>query len=692
MNRFKPNLRPGPRPAAAFLIIAALLILAACVLSVRPTPQAESGVLDLSTYDPAALGPAALDGQWEFYWDRLLSPNDFAPNGDAPGTTGYLAFPGTWQGFRLDGKKLDGTGQATFRLRIKLWQHARRLELKKLDGTGQATFRLRIKLWQHARRLELRLFDITMAYKLWADGELVAQSGTVGTDAETEIPRRSLVLAEIEPKGSDLELVLQVSNHHFRQGGVLDSIEIAPPGPLQRAQNRHRAISFLFAGCLMIAAVYHLFLYYKNRKLPSALYFGIYCLLMLGYCTTSNTSLWAANLFLPPLPPALAEYFPLFCYLALGPFLYRFFKSLYPQEIHTIVQHIVDIRLAIFVILLPFAPDYNISQYIALAMLASALYGIYYVQRLMVCVWRGRNGAGLLLTGSVVFLLTSLNDTLAHAKIINSVYLLEPGMLFLVVTQSLALAKRFTHAMEAEEKLSGELERKNASLLAEIEKRNRLERAIVNISEEERRRFSVELHDGLCQQLVGARLHASILTDQLSGTQEGKAMASLTAMLEEASNDAYRTSRGLWPVEHDPATPGPSLEDLARTIARDTGIAVTFENDCHCTQCTNPNVTTLYRIAQEALSNAVKHARAGAIRMQLRCPEQGGIALIVRDDGIGRDEAARQTRSKGGLGLSIMAHRAGMIQADLRIEDESGHGTKVTCIAPCVVAAALDQK
>ncbi|MCG2741054.1 MAG: ATP-binding protein [Syntrophaceae bacterium] len=644
----------------------ALLVLSGCMFSTHSTPQAKSGVLNLQTHDPAANGPAPLDGQWEFYWDRLLSPNDFAPNGEALDTAHYLAFPGTWKGFHLDGETLG--------------------------GTGQATFRLRLKLWPDARRLVLRLFDITMAYKLWADGKLVAQSGTVGTDADTEIPRRSLVLVEIEPRGNDMELVLQVSNHHFREGGVPESIEIAPPGPLEKDLARQWAISFLFAGCLLIVAVYHLFLFHKNRKLQAAFYFGIYCLFMFGYCTTSNTSLWAANLFLPPLPPALAEYFPLFCYLALGPFLYRFFKSLYPEEIHKAVRYIVDIRLAIFVILLPFAPDYRISQYIALAMLASALYGIYYVQRLMICVRRGHNGAGLLLTGSLVFLLTSLNDTLAHAKIINSLYLLEPGMFFLVSTQSLTLAKRFTHAMEAEEKLSGELERKNASLLAEIEERNRLECEVVNISEEERRRFSSELHDGLCQQLIGARLHASILTDQLSGTKEGEAMASLTALLEASTNDAYRTSRGLWPVEHDPATPGPSLEELARTIAKDTGITVTFEKDCHCVQCTNPNVTTLYRIAQEALSNAVKHACASTIRIELRCFAQGEITLSVRDDGIGREAAARQTSSKGGLGLRIMAHRAAIIHADLQIKDDSNHGTVVTCIAPCTVAATIKRK
>ncbi|WP_319542102.1 7TM diverse intracellular signaling domain-containing protein [uncultured Pseudodesulfovibrio sp.] len=666
MNNFEQNLRSRIRPAAAFLGVITLLVLAGYMLPTHPIPQAKDGVLDLQTYDPTTEGPTSLDGQWEFYWDSLLSPDDFAPNGVTHDATRYLAFPGTWKGYHIDGGKLK--------------------------GTGQATFRLRVKLWPDARRIELRLFDITMAYKLWADGKLVAHSGKVGSSADTEVPQPSLVLAEIEPTGTEIELVLQVSNHHFREGGVPESIEIAPPGLLGILVDRQKAISLLFAGSLLIVGVYHLYLFHKNRKLPSALYFGIYCLLTLGYCVSSNTSLWVAHHFLPPLPPTVALYFPLFCFLAMGPFLYRFFKSLYPKEFHTVVRYIVDIRLAIFVILLPFASDYHISKYVEIAMLVSALYGVYYVQRLMVCVWRKRNGAGLLLTGSLVFLFASLNDSLSHAKIIDSPYLLEPGMFFLVITQSLTLVKRFTHAMEAEEKLSVELERKNASLLAEIEERNRLECEIVNISEEERRRFSSELHDGLCQQLIGARLHAAILTEKLSGTKEGEAMANLTEMLESSTNTAYRTSHGLWPLEHASTTPGLSLEDLACSIFRDTGITVTFEKDCHCAQCNNPNATTLYRIAQEALSNAVKHSRADTIRIEFRCAGQGEITLVVSDDGVGRDAAAQQTSSKVGLGFSIMAHRAGIINADLHISDDPDHGTVVTCIAPCTVGATDNHK
>ena len=125
-------------------------------------------------------------------------------------------------------------------------------------------------------------------------------------------------------------------------------------------------------------------------------------------------------------------------------------------------------------------------------------------------------------------------------------------------------------------------------------------------------------------------------------------MDSLAALLDASTDDAYRTSRGLWPVEHDPAMPGPSLDDLARRIAKDTGIDVRLEMRRHCGRCTNPNMRTLYRIAQEALTNAAKHAQAHTIRVRLRCPAQDGVILTVRDDGIGRTASARQGARTGG--------------------------------------------
>ena len=88
----------------------------------------------------------------------------------------------------------------------------------------------------------------------------------------------------------------------------------------------------------------------------------------------------------------------------------------------------------------------------------------------------------------------------------------------------------------------------------------------------------------------------------------------------------------------------------------------------------------LYRIAQEAITNAVKHARPGKITVGLECIRRKQLTLTVRDDGIGRSAAAP---TGGGLGISIMSHRAGLIGGELTVVDGDGGGTLVTCVVPC---------
>ena len=99
---------------------------------------------------------------------------------------------------------------------------------------------------------------------------------------------------------------------------------------------------------------------------------------------------------------------------------------------------------------------------------------------------------------------------------------------------------------------------------------------------------------------------------------------------------AYDLSRGLWPVEHDPKGTGPSLEELARRFGESTGIVVDFAQHLLCATCVNPHLVQLYRIAQEAVTNAVKHAKPNRIRIRLRCGKERTLTLSVRDDGVGR--------------------------------------------------------
>ena len=609
------------------------------------------GELDLRAPLLNDTSPIALAGQWEFYWGRLLTPEDFQPGKNCPRPTGYSSLPGSWRGKQADGLRLGATGQATYRLRLVT------------DRDSGC--------------LTLRLFDIHEAYRLWANGELVAQSGVPGTSSETEQPTRSLILADVPFHGHPIELVLQVSNHHFRQGGVTEPILAALPGPLEQAQARDWALSLFFAGSILIMGVYHLVLYAWRKKNPAPLYFGLYCLLVVGYCTTSNSSGWVARLAFPRWDAQSMEMFSLVCFVCWASLIFRFLKTLYPAEFHSFLVHFLDIRIPIFFLLAIFAPGAPLYWFIALCLVQTFAYATYYIFRLALCVRRGRTGAGILLTGLCVQFLAGINDPLAHLGLVKSVYLVEPAVFMFVLAQSLVLSKRFSKSFVSVERLSVELEQNNASLQTEMEQRSRLEKKLVSISEEERRQLSHELHDSLCQQLTGARLRASALAHGHAGDKDGPELAELAEILRTSTQEAYKIARGLYPVELGEA--GPSLKNLADSIAKATGIHVAFQRRNNCTHCSNENLVPLYRIAQEALANAAKHSQATEIQVKLDCRGDGEIALSVCDDGIGQ----HQTKSGGGLGTSIMHHRARMIGAQLRIEDGPQGGTQVVCVAPC---------
>ena len=652
------------RAPLAVVLTLVLLGCLGCLGCVRPDPGARiagRGLLDLSHWDPDRDGPVALDGEWECHWGRLLAPADFQ-GPTPPAATAYLALPSAWNGLRLDGREVGGVGCATLRLRL-------------LPGPKTAD-------------LALRVFNIKAAYALWLDGELLAASGRVGLTADEEIPEPSLRLPVLRVTGQPVELVLQVSNHNAWEGGVIAPLRLGPAVRLRAEQERDWAIAAFFAGSLLVMGLYHLVLYVFRKNNPSPLYFGGYCLLWLGYYVCSDASAWTVRLLFPRAGAALLDTISLVCFFVSVPVGYQFFRSLYPREFPRWLLGLALVMAAGFSILALAGRPLVLSRALPVYYLTASLLIFACLFLLDRARRHGRQGAGCILAGFSILGLVGLNDMLFDLGLIPTLPLISVGMFAFILFQSLALAQRFSRAFFAVEDLSAELEHKNVALEGEMAERTRLASEIVVVTEEERRRLSHDLHDGLCQQLTGARLRCSVLRRRTAGDETmDAAVSELSALLEGAADQAYALSRGLWPVEHDPGDPGPSLEALARRMGASSGVAIDFSRNLACAPCVNAHVVQLFRIGQEAVVNAVKHARPGRIDIVLRCDASRRLTLTVRDDGIGR-RAAAPTGS--GLGLRLMAHRAGMIGASLSIDDAAQGGTVVTCALACEAGAGTD--
>jgi PAS domain S-box-containing protein len=216
----------------------------------------------------------------------------------------------------------------------------------------------------------------------------------------------------------------------------------------------------------------------------------------------------------------------------------------------------------------------------------------------------------------------------------------------------------------------------------DISERYRLERQIVELSDHEQARIGQEIHDGLCQQLVGLAFDANALVRDLSAVARPEAAAALrmASHLDEAITEARRLARGLFPLPLETEGLPGALELLARTTAD------RFHIQCRC-DSTAPMIlrnsamaTHLYRIAQEAVNNALKHAGARTISIQL-LPQDDGLELRVEDDGIGL-RAGHERQSPGGMGLQIMDYRARRIGGALRVTPRASGGTVLSCCVP----------
>jgi PAS domain S-box-containing protein len=237
------------------------------------------------------------------------------------------------------------------------------------------------------------------------------------------------------------------------------------------------------------------------------------------------------------------------------------------------------------------------------------------------------------------------------------------------------------HLEELVEERTGELTEANKQLLEEVEGRKRLEKEILNISEREQQRLGQELHDSLGQQLTGVAFMTKVLEQKLTmkSPEEAADVAEIAKLVSQATVQARGLARGLHPVDLDASSLMSSLEELAASMEQLFGVRCTFECDKPVEVDDTEMAVHLYRIAQEAVTNAIKHGRAKNIRIGLAYGRNKSV-MTVKSDGLDFPEEfeARGT----GMGLQIMDHRADIIGGSLDIGRGAKGGTIVTCGFP----------
>ena len=236
-----------------------------------------------------------------------------------------------------------------------------------------------------------------------------------------------------------------------------------------------------------------------------------------------------------------------------------------------------------------------------------------------------------------------------------------------------------------------ELAKTNAGLQQEMAERERLEAALIEVSEAQQKSIGRELHDGLSQHLTSIAFFGATLQQKLNdrGQPEADAAQSIVELVNQSIDMTRRISKGLYPAELESQGLPAALEQLADNTRSLKGMTCVLRVDPDA-RVSDPLVAiNLYRFAQEAINNVVKHSQAHHLWIDLACVNDHH-RLSISDDGIGFDPESI-THSQG-LGMHSLRFRASLLGGAFEIEKNPQGGTTVAVIYPAQRRDQIDRR
>lgn len=386
------------------------------------THEAVNGHLDLSE---AALDKMhRLDGEWDFFPFTLSQPGSLPEK-----ATKHFLFPYTWNGTNLGEKVLGGDGYHTFRLIVTL-------------PVG-------------IKKIAIRTKEQATAYRLYANGKLVAHAGQVGNSKSTSIPHTVPDVSYLILEDTKLELVMQVSNFHHRNGGIWHGIQLSSHDTIQKYIRDTRLRDIFLTGIIFLAGIYHIGLHLQRRKDRLSLIFALFCIAILfRHLSTGEKILLDLFSFLPYRLYVSIEYISWFWATPLGlNYTFQVFPQLRLPRLQKIC-YMISIIMTIIVVVLPvkyFSWTVVGYQFVFLSIIA-----ITFFTNVKAFIYRLPH-AGLLLIGTSAMVVTSVNDSAYTAELIRTGFLAHFGMLVLIIIQSTIISISFSRAFSEVEKLTEHL-------------------------------------------------------------------------------------------------------------------------------------------------------------------------------------------------------------------------------------------
>ncbi len=446
----------------------------------------------------------SLHGEWEFYWNQLLTPADFR---NGPFAASYLSVPSSWKNENVAGDSTSRYGYGTYRLQMHL-------PLTDI-GEGKSLF----------------LKSIGSAYRLWIDGREYPGLGQVGRNSREEVVKAHINLVFFQPVRQDTEIVIQVSNFSFREGGINGEVTYGDTSALvPRVLKALLYDMFVIGGFLMIG-LYHLVVFVMRRRDISALLVGV---LTLG---VSSRTLFI-NGYLSSLLLGIHNW-ELLVKLEYASELAAFvaavllMKRLYAQEVHRYMTGF-SVILALGLLLYVLATPARI--FTETMLLQTALKGIillyYFFYIGMKAYVHKREGALIHMIAALFIIFALINDALYYARMIRTVELLSYSIVPFILAQAIIVSYRYTRISNRNDMLVEELEKTNLTLEQKVEERTQSLYEANGL----RTKLLVNIAHDLGTPLVGIQTYIQLMV-------EGKVQVDQGAMTQQLLNKAAYMQR-----------------------------------------------------------------------------------------------------------------------------------------------------
>jgi PAS domain S-box-containing protein len=410
----------------------------------KTIPLAEKGIIHLQNWDFDKQGKVSLNGEWAFYWRQFLNSNDFINNHKDTLHHQYFAqIPNPWNGKIIRGKP---TG-----------------------ADGFATYRLQIHIQKPREKLTLKVPTISTAFKIFIDGQEMLKVGQVGIDPKTSLPNFYPEIIEFTPTQATIELIIQVSNFHYRKGGLWESMELGLAKKMIPANNLLLMMQFFLLGSILIMALYHLGLYGVRRSDRAPLYFSLVCFLVAMRMLFSDNYLIHSFLQIDWFWLVRWEFISFYPSVAM---IIVFINSIFRYERLRFSNEFCFISTLLYTLTVLFASPKVFSYLAPPFQVVSLLLAAYMLYVISLALIRSRQGAIAFAVGFGVLLAGYIIDLLFVNNIITIRYIsVGFGLFVFIFSQAFLLSVRFSKAFVEKENLAKELNYTNQNLEKIVEEK-----------------------------------------------------------------------------------------------------------------------------------------------------------------------------------------------------------------------------